>query len=88
MSILNPRDDAPFLTPEIAARAAYGRAGKIIRPATGTVMRAGRPPEGEESKEQVSIRLDRDVLAYFREQGAGWQTRVNATLRKAAGLPV
>jgi uncharacterized protein (DUF4415 family) len=24
------------------------------------------------------------VLAYFRAQGSGWQTRINATLRRAA----
>jgi uncharacterized protein (DUF4415 family) len=26
------------------------------------------------------------VLAYFRAQGPGWQTRINATLRRAARL--
>ncbi|MBS8261656.1 hypothetical protein DYI23_15625 [Roseibium polysiphoniae] len=37
-------------------------------------------------KETVSVRLDNDVLAYFQEDGAGWQDRINAALRKAAGL--
>ena len=36
-------------------------------------------------KEQVSLRIDQDVLEYFREGGAGWQDRINAALRKAAG---
>ncbi|HVX80091.1 MAG TPA: BrnA antitoxin family protein, partial [Devosiaceae bacterium] len=27
-----------------------------------------------------------DVLAYFRAEGPGWQSRINAALRKAAGL--
>jgi uncharacterized protein (DUF4415 family) len=34
-------------------------------------------------KEVVSIRLDKDVLAFFRHQGAGYQTRINNTLREA-----
>jgi uncharacterized protein (DUF4415 family) len=34
----------------------------------------------------VSIRIDRDVLAYFQDDGIGWQDRINAALRKAAGL--
>ena len=32
-------------------------------------------------KKAVSIRLDQDVLAWFRKQGRGYQTRVNAVLR-------
>jgi uncharacterized protein (DUF4415 family) len=38
-------------------------------------------------KEQVSLRLDRDVLEHFQDEGPGWQDRINAVLRKAAGLP-
>jgi uncharacterized protein (DUF4415 family) len=37
-------------------------------------------------KETVSLRIDRDVLDHFQEGGAGWQERINAALRKAAGL--
>lgn len=36
-------------------------------------------------RELVSIRIDRDVLDYFRADGPGWQDRINAALRKAAG---
>ena len=32
-------------------------------------------------KVPVSIRLDADVIEYFRGTGRGWQTRVNAILR-------
>ena len=35
-----------------------------------------RPP-----KQSVAIRLDPDVLAAFRAEGPGWQTRMNAVLR-------
>ena len=36
-------------------------------------------------KEQVSLRLDREVLDYFQEGGPGWQDRINEALRKIAG---
>ena len=38
------------------------------------------------AREQVSLRIDSDVLAHFQEEGAGWQDRINAALRKAARL--
>lgn len=37
------------------------------------------------AKEMVSLRIDRDVLDFFQEEGPGWQDRINAALRKAAG---
>jgi uncharacterized protein (DUF4415 family) len=43
----------------------------------------GRPPS-EETKEQVTLRLDKDVIDHFKKQGPGWQTRINAFLRSAA----
>jgi len=36
-------------------------------------------------KEQVTLRIDQDVLHYFQDGGPGWQDRINAALRKAAG---
>ncbi|MBV9569355.1 MAG: BrnA antitoxin family protein [Hyphomicrobiales bacterium] len=37
-------------------------------------------------KELVSLRIDQDVLEYFQGTGPGWQERINAVLRKAAGI--
>jgi uncharacterized protein (DUF4415 family) len=37
------------------------------------------------AKEQVTLRIDRDVLDFFQADGPGWQERINAALRKAAG---
>jgi uncharacterized protein (DUF4415 family) len=34
-----------------------------------------------ERKQAVSLRLDRDVVDWFRAQGPGYQTRMNAVLR-------
>jgi len=32
-------------------------------------------------KEVVTLRLDHDILAWFRQDGRGYQTRINAVLR-------
>ena len=34
-----------------------------------------------ENKLQVTMRFDADVVAYFKNQGRGWQGRMNAVLR-------
>jgi len=47
----------------------------------------GRPPLRHRGKQQVTLRLDPDVLAKFREGGPGWQGRINAALRAAIDLP-
>ena len=36
-------------------------------------------------RELVSLRIDQDVLQHFQADGPGWQDRVIAALRKAAG---
>ncbi len=74
---MKPDDDLPEITDNMLARAELSIGKRVIRP--------GRPPSAA-PKQAVKLRLDRDVLAYFREQGPGWQTRINATLRRAAGL--
>ncbi len=33
-------------------------------------------------KKQITLRLDPDVLAFFRKRGKGYQTTINAVLRK------
>ena len=33
------------------------------------------------TKEAISLRVDPEVLEWFRSQGAGWQTRMNDVLR-------
>ncbi|WP_412049180.1 MULTISPECIES: BrnA antitoxin family protein [unclassified Hoeflea] len=53
---------------------------------TKPVEPAPRPATVPEGKELVSLRLDRAVLEHFQEDGPGWQDRINAALRAAAGL--
>lgn len=38
-----------------------------------------------EPKASITIRIDRDVLDWFRAQGDGYQTRINAVLRMYMG---
>ena len=33
-------------------------------------------------KESITIRLDKDVIAWFRARGSGYQTRINDALRR------
>jgi uncharacterized protein (DUF4415 family) len=42
----------------------------------------GRPPV-EKPLQQISIRLDPDVVAKFKATGKGWQARVNDVLKRA-----
>ena len=46
--------------------------------AKAVVRRGLQPPP---TKQQITIRLDYDVLKWFREQGEGYQTRINSLLR-------
>lgn len=53
------------------------------KPVENVSPKASTIPAG---KETVSLRLDREVLAHFQDDGPGWQDRINEALRKAAGL--
>lgn len=46
------------------------------------VLRRGRGPQEAPTKVLTSIRLDADVLEFFKSQGSGYQSRINETLRK------
>ncbi|QDL97797.1 BrnA antitoxin family protein [Rhodopseudomonas palustris] len=71
-------DDAPELTDEMLDRAVYRVGGKIVR--------RGRPPLGAQPKNSVTLRLDADVLDAYRALGRGWQSQINADLRRVRKL--
>jgi uncharacterized protein (DUF4415 family) len=52
------------------------------------VLKRGRGPQKAPTKVLTTVRLDADVLAFFKAQGSGYQTRINDELRKvvAKGL--
>lgn len=77
-------EENPEWTKEDFARALRGEDIPAHIRAAFPKTRVGRPRGS--AKEQVSLRIDKDVLAKFRAGGAGWQTRINEALRKAAHL--
>ena len=76
-------DDAPELDEHFFQHAAIYHGDKLIRAATDTMARRGRPPKGDQPKVNQTLRLSPDVLAYFRASGEGWQARIDETLRAA-----
>ncbi len=48
------------------------------------VLKRGRGPQKAPTKVLTTVRLDADVLAFFKAQGSGYQTRINDELRKIA----
>jgi uncharacterized protein (DUF4415 family) len=71
---------------EDAAITGAARADPDALPSGELFERKRGRPFAEATKEKVSLRLDRDLVAHLRASGRGWQRRVNDTLRKAAGL--
>ena len=46
-----------------------------------SVRGRGRPL-GSGTKEQITMRLDTDIVDAFKREGDGWQTRMNGALRE------
>lgn len=73
-------DDNPELKPEDFAR--MRPAAEVLPPAAMAAFKRTRGPQKSPTKKQVTLRLDDDVLAHFKAQGAGWQSRINQALRQ------
>jgi uncharacterized protein (DUF4415 family) len=71
-------DTAPELTDEWFDKADLHYGETLLR------RGRGRPPL-DTRKKLVSLRLDQDVIDRFRAGGPGWQSRINAALRKHLG---
>jgi uncharacterized protein (DUF4415 family) len=83
-------NEIPELTDNDLARGVPHIGGRPVTREQFDASRArkiGRP-KSDNPKEPVNLRLDADVLAHFRATGRGWQSRINAALRKAARLPI
>jgi uncharacterized protein (DUF4415 family) len=46
------------------------------------VLKRGRGPQAAPTKVLTSIRLDAEVVAFFKSQGDGYQSRINDALRQ------
>src|SRR5712692_7668338 len=51
-----------------------------VIPEVVAAYRRRRGPQKSPTKQLVSLRLDRDVIAHFRKRGPGWQRRINNAL--------
>ena len=85
-----PSDEFPHDNPEWTAED-FARArpiGDFPHLAAAFGQRARGRPSGStrSTKTQVTLRLDREALDRIKAEGPGWQTRINAAVRKAAGL--
>lgn len=75
-------DDNPEWTDKMFARA---KPADQVLPSViveALVKNKGGRPTGS-NKQQISLRVDRDVLDRFRADGPGWQSRMNEALRRA-----
>lgn len=77
---LGEEDEPVEWTDEMFDRAQISVGGVVIREATGTLTKRGRPPVGDAPKQQVTLRLPRHVLEHFKAGGAGWQSRLSLAL--------
>jgi uncharacterized protein (DUF4415 family) len=69
-------DDAPEPTAAILAQAEVFDGNVFVRRGRGR-------PKSAAAKEQISVRLDPDVLTALRAAGPGWQSQINVLLRQA-----
>jgi len=73
--------DNPEWTDDMFAQARP--AAEVLEPQTMHALIRRRGPQRAPLKESVNLRLDAEVVAALRASGRGWQSRVNAMLRKA-----
>lgn len=75
-------DDLPYDIQDEKAVESFWAGAVAHRGVAEFRAKRGRPIKADhERKEQIALRLDADVLAWYRAQGAGWQTRMNAVLK-------
>jgi uncharacterized protein (DUF4415 family) len=72
--------DSPRTTANDWTGAVIKKGGKAI----GVVRRRG--PQKSPTKISATLRLSPEVVAYFKADGLGWQTRIDNALRKIAGV--
>lgn len=83
VTLPTPEEDAAITAAALSDPDAQPLTDEEWEAARPTMRRGGRPL-GSGTKELLSVRLDRDVIAAFRATGEGWQTRMNDALREHA----
>ena len=57
-------------------------ASEVVPEVVNAFKRSRGRPRKANPKVSTTLRLDPEVLEYFREQGKGWQTRISEALRE------
>ena len=79
----NPALAAELTAAEVVQPAAEVLPKLIGEKATQELLRRGKGrPEKPDKKINQTIRIDPDVLKAYRNEGKGWQTRINEVLRR------
>jgi uncharacterized protein (DUF4415 family) len=76
------KSELPYDPNDRAAVLSFWEGATAHRGVARLRAKRGRPSKApHERKEQIALRLDADVLAWYRAQGSRWQTRMNAVLK-------
>lgn len=82
---INFKQAAPFTVAKAAPPMLTIKAEIDAAPALSVKSKPGPKPSGS-SKTLLSLRVDPDVIEWFKAAGPGWQSRMNAALRTFSGL--
>ena len=78
---MKKRYSEPMTPEEIAALKDEDIDFSDIQPLDETFWKNARVVWPDQPKKQLTLRLDADVVDWFKSQGKGYQTRMNAVLR-------
>ncbi|WLI90358.1 BrnA antitoxin family protein [Massilia sp. R2A-15] len=76
-------DEAPELTDEFFEKGVWRIGDRVVTREEASIEDKKRRarPAADTTKISTTIRFDADILAAFKAQGDGWQTRMNDALR-------
>ncbi|HZX69393.1 MAG TPA: BrnA antitoxin family protein [Rhodanobacter sp.] len=79
---LTRKADVPYNPKSKTATLEYWESAIAHKGVAELRAKRGRPTKAAaERKEQIALRVDKEVLEWYRAQGNGWQTRMNAVLK-------
>jgi len=83
ISTTTPQADVPYDPDDRKAVMDYWKGAVAHHGLAELRAKRGRPPKAPgERKAQIALRVDAEVLAWFKAKGKGWQTRMNTALRR------
>ncbi|MCW1754540.1 BrnA antitoxin family protein [Rhizobium acaciae] len=79
-------DNPPLSKEEMAGAKPFKEAFPDVAEKMERAISARGRPKLDNPKQPLNIRLDADIIQFYKATGKGWQSRMNDALRKAAGL--